>query len=32
MAALIDENGRKLSDDELRRMGELIERARKEGA
>ena len=32
MAALIDENGRRLSDDELRRMGELIERARKEGA
>src|SRR5829696_9220773 len=32
MAALIDENGRRLSDDELRRMGELIQRARKEGA
>src|SRR3954454_22052782 len=32
MAALIDENGRRLSEDELRRMGELIERARKEGA
>ncbi len=32
MAALIDGSGRTLSDDELRRMGELIERARKEGA
>ena len=32
MAALIDGSGRALSDDELRRMGELIERARKEGA
>ena len=32
MVALIDENGRRLSDDELRRMAELIERARKEGA
>jgi BlaI family transcriptional regulator, penicillinase repressor len=32
MAALIDEKGRSLSDDELRRMAELIERARKEEA
>jgi predicted transcriptional regulator len=32
MAALIDANGRALTGDELRRMAELIERARKGGA
>ncbi|HEX2311762.1 MAG TPA: BlaI/MecI/CopY family transcriptional regulator [Vicinamibacterales bacterium] len=32
MAALIDARGQSLTDDELRRMAELIERARKEGA
>jgi predicted transcriptional regulator len=32
MAALIDANGRALSEDELGRMAELIERARKGGA